>query len=64
MTAFRKLEKVRREAQEQANRDHASLCVVHYRGSLYIRRPSRARNLVQKHPDEASILARVEPQEA
>ena len=64
MTAFRKLEKAKREAQEQANRDHAPFCVVQFGDVVYVRRPSRARNLCLKHLDEASILARVEPQEA
>jgi hypothetical protein len=61
MTSFRKLEKVRRDAQRQAERDQAQLCIVLYNDSLYIRRPSRARNLSRKHPGEAIILATVDP---
>ena len=64
MTSYRKLEKVRRQAQEEADRIHAVRVIVEYATNgvpcLYIRPPKRARNLVRKH-SEARILAAVRP---
>lgn len=60
VTSYRKLEKVRREAQGRADRDRAPFVIVLYQDVLYIRNPARARNLVRKHP-EARIVANVVP---
>ena len=64
MTTYRRIEKVKRQAQAQADRDKAPFCIVRFGDLLYVRSPARARNLCVKHKGEAEIVARVEPQEA
>jgi hypothetical protein len=39
MSDYRKLEKVKRDAQKQADRDGAEFCIVRMGDTLYIRPP-------------------------
>ena len=52
---FRHIEKMKRRAQEQADRDDAPMAVVQYDDLVFVRPLGRAQHLCEKHPS-AKIL--------
>lgn len=58
--AFRHVEKMKRRAQAQADRDQAEFAVIRHDGLVFVRPLVRARRLAEKHR-EAEILAVCRP---
>ena len=58
---FKGQAKATRKAQEQADRDNATMAVMRFGDVVYIRPIVRAEHCVAKHPAESEIVAICEP---